>query len=85
MTGLLHDIRKLFLAAGMPETYGTIFSMAAVTHETPLECERNVLGVDHAELSHLDIAHWQLPEPIRLIAGFHHAPDIARRFVLTSP
>lgn len=80
MAGMLHDVGKLVLATGMPDKYDTVLSMAAVTHEPLLECERGVLGVDHSELSRLAIARWQLPEPIRLAAGYHHAPETAVRF-----
>jgi len=80
IVGLLHDVGKLILATGMPDKYDTILSMAAVTGEPLLECERNVLGVDHAELSRLAIARWQLAEPIRLAVGYHHSPDAAAKF-----
>ena len=80
MAGLLHDAGKLILAAGMPDKYESVLSMAAVSHDPLLECERSVLGVDHAELSRLAIARWQLPEPVRLAAGYHHAPETASKF-----
>ena len=83
MAGLLHDVGKLILAAGMPDKYEAVLSLAAVTHEPLLECERSVLGVDHAELSRLAIARWQLPEAVRLAAGYHHAPETAARFERT--
>jgi HD-like signal output (HDOD) protein len=85
IAGLLHDVGKLILAASVPDRYETILSMAAVTHEPLLECERSVAGVDHAELSRLACARWQLAEPIRLAAGYHHAPEAAATLERTRP
>jgi HD-like signal output (HDOD) protein len=75
VAGLLHDVGSLIIAVSMPVQYDTILSMAAVTGDSILECERQVLGTDHAELGALAIVRWDLAEPITWAAYYHHAPD----------
>jgi HD-like signal output (HDOD) protein len=41
------------------------------------ECERNVLGMDHAEISGLAATMWKLPEPVCNAVHFHHSPPAA--------
>jgi HD-like signal output (HDOD) protein len=74
IAGLLHDVGKLLIAASMPKQYEDILALNAVNRSPLVECEREVLGTDHAELSGLAVARWELAEPVRWAAFYHHAP-----------
>jgi HD-like signal output (HDOD) protein len=41
-----------------------------------LECEMEVVGLTHPELSAEALAHWNLPEPIQNAVRFHHTPNL---------
>lgn len=73
---LLHDIGKLAI------------SQFLVSDRQPLTCvregrevvglalaEREVLGVDHAEVGGLIVQRWCLPDEIRTAISYHHDPD----------
>jgi HD-like signal output (HDOD) protein len=77
VAGLLHDVGKLLVAVSLPKQYGEILAMHAVSDFTVIECERTILGTDHAELSGMAIARWEMAEPVRVAAYFHHEPEKA--------
>ena|ERR1700733_1878885 len=77
LAGLFHDVGKLVIAVAMPEQYEIIVTAAAVTGESPLESERRMLQIDHAELSALAVDYWGLGESIRAAAAYHHEPEAA--------
>jgi HD-like signal output (HDOD) protein len=46
-------------------------------HGRPLlECELEVTGLTHPELSAEALAHWNLPEPIQNAVRLHHNPKL---------
>ncbi len=72
---LMHDIGKLVLArfldaeriAGLTE---------AQKAGTPLRfAELELLGIEHAEVGAAVIAHWKLPERLRIAIQYHHTPS----------
>jgi HD-like signal output (HDOD) protein len=71
VAGLLHDVGKLLIAIGLPSEYLTIRRLVRSGRD-PIESEAEVLGTSHAELSALALEKWNLPEPIRRAARFHH-------------
>ena len=75
LAGLFHDVGKLVIAVALPEQYEEMLSLAALTGEPLIEVERRTLGTDHAELSALAVEYWDLGEPIRTAAAYHHAPE----------
>ncbi len=85
IAGLLHDVGKLLIAVSMPKQYEDILAVIAVTGASLIDCERDVLGTDHAELSGLAIARWELAEPIRWAARYHHDPEQAVDLEQTGP
>lgn len=74
LAGLLHDIGKLLIAVSLPQQYDDILALTAVNGATLIEAERDVLGIDHAELSGLAISRWELSEAIQSAACHHHEP-----------
>jgi HD-like signal output (HDOD) protein len=77
LAGLLHDIGKLVIAVNLPRQYDEIMALRAVTGGTLIEAERDVLGIDHAELSGLAVSRWELSEAIQWAACYHHQPEAA--------
>jgi len=74
VAGLLHDVGKLLIAAILPKQYDTILAVNSVSRSPLIESEREILGVDHAELSGLAISRWDLEAPIQWAAEYHHKP-----------
>ena len=85
IAGLLHDVGKLLIAVSMPKQYEDILARRCGQRRLPLDCEREILGTDHAELSGLAISRWELAEPIRWAACYHHEPDRAAELERTGP
>jgi HD-like signal output (HDOD) protein len=75
VAGLLHDVGRLLIALGLTEEYGRILQMHEHDGKPLLECEMEVIGTTHPELSAEALAHWNLPEPIQNAVRYHHAPD----------
>lgn len=75
LAGLLHDIGKLLIAVSLPRQHEEILALLALTGSTLIEAERNVIGIDHAELSGMAISRWELSEAIQRAACYHHQPE----------
>jgi HD-like signal output (HDOD) protein len=76
VAGLLHDVGRLLIGLGLTEEYGRIVQMHESGDKPLLECEMEVIGLTHPELSAEALAHWKLPEAIQNAARFHHAPNL---------
>ena len=63
LSGLFHDVGTLLIAVAMPQQYECTLAVAAVNGQPAVECERMVLGTDHAELSALALERWGLANP----------------------
>ncbi len=75
IAGLLHDLGRLLIAIAVSEEYGEIMALYSTNGRTLCDCEREVLGLDHAEISSLALAAWNLPDPIQTAVLYHHRPD----------
>ncbi len=74
VAGLLHDIGRLLIAIGLPK-YFEKAHFYYQTSDTPwVDCEQQVLGFMHPELSSAVLAVWKVPEPIQRAAAQHHQP-----------
>ena len=72
--GILHDIGKLIIHEYMHDRYLSIESRGRLYGEVSYEAEREVLGVDHAEIGGWLCESWNLPEEICHAVRYHHAP-----------
>ncbi|MFZ0481732.1 MAG: response regulator [Terriglobales bacterium] len=70
--GLLHDIGKAVLLAGMPDKYRRILDVDSGAL-VPLELER--LGCTHAQVGAYLMSLWGLPVPLVHAVAFHHLPS----------
>jgi len=75
IAGLLHDLGRLLIAISAADEYTEIMALYAAHDRTLCDCEREVLGLDHAEISALALSVWNLPEPIQTAVRYHHRPD----------
>lgn len=73
--GLLHDIGRLGLLLAYPTEYAGLLRNGGRNVLELLDCEREVLGVDHCEAGRLLAVQWNLPQDFQIIAARHHDPQ----------
>ncbi|MCB2185685.1 MAG: HDOD domain-containing protein [Deltaproteobacteria bacterium] len=72
--GLLHDVGKLVLAAHINQEFPEIGRLVLVEGKELVEAEREVLGIDHAELGGQVADRWNLSAPVAQVIRHHHSP-----------
>lgn len=72
--GLLHDLGKLVLGTFVAVSVEPILQLAGELGMSFEEAERQVLGIDHAEVGATLLEAWHLPEEIIRVVRHHHAP-----------
>jgi putative nucleotidyltransferase with HDIG domain len=77
LAGLVHDVGKIVMAWTFPEHFAEIHRLAAQGTRDLIEIEKEILGIDHAELGALYLERQHLPEVLVKAARFHHQPDKA--------
>lgn len=73
LLGLLHDIGWIVMAAHFKEQFTAIFEKAQ-KHNIPPWCVETRYGLDHGKLGSYLACRWALPEELRAVMEFHHAP-----------
>ena len=71
---LLHDVGKIILSEYADQEHQRILRQVWSFNQSSLEAEREVLGIDHAQVGSLLAERWQFPPPIISIIGRHHDP-----------
>lgn len=74
VAGLLHDIGKVLFAHFEPEALGEALRLSAADGVAVHEAERQLLGVDHAEMGAMLADHWGFPETLCRAIREHHEP-----------
>ncbi len=74
IAGLVHDIGKFVICAEAASALEVIRALRETNAMTVAEAEREVLGIDHAELSSMAALRWQLPEEVCHAIQLHHEP-----------
>jgi HD-like signal output (HDOD) protein len=77
IAGLLHDIGKLVLAAGLSGQYTAIMESARSQEKSMAAAEREFLGSTHAEVGAYLLGLWGFPVPIIEAVALHHCPKTA--------
>jgi putative nucleotidyltransferase with HDIG domain len=73
--GLLHDIGKIVMGRITGNRGGEIAEIAAKGNTGYIAAERQVMGVDHAELSGMVLECWKFPESLIDSVRYHHDPE----------
>jgi putative nucleotidyltransferase with HDIG domain len=74
IAGLLHDIGRLALAAYFAESLAGAVQFARARDMPLVLAERQLLGVDHAEVGAMIAAHWHFPIVVVAAILDHHGP-----------
>ncbi len=75
--GLLHDIGKIVLSEFVDQHFDEIKTGLAGGNRAFIEAEKEVLGIDHAELGGRISENWNFPEGIVASIRYHHDPLLA--------
>ena len=75
---LLHDIGKLVLGTFLEDSEQTVFRTKGPSGLSLLEAEKEVLGVEHAEIGGRVLEEWNFPETLVNAVRHHHNPAQAR-------
>jgi len=75
LIGLLHDIGKIIFSVYFPEEYAEVLEKT-VNSQAPLyKTEKEILGLDHAEMAYLLMKQWNFPANIIQPVRYHHDPS----------
>ena len=78
VSGLLHDIGKLFLDQFVLSNYRAIVDYVQQYQMQLWQVEEKLLGIDHARLGGMMAERWNFPVVLVDAIRFHHAPSFAR-------
>lgn len=76
-SGLLHDVGKIVLARYLRE-HKELLQQRAASMEVTRSVERDLFGMDHAEVGAQIADNWNFPQELILAIGYHHNPDEAK-------
>lgn len=72
--GLFHDFGKLLIVAALPEQFVRIRAMQMSGAMSGEDCEREVLGFTHSDISAEALRCSGMPEELAVAALYHHHP-----------
>jgi putative nucleotidyltransferase with HDIG domain len=73
--GLIHDIGKLILDPYVFEKRKAFDQFMEGGNQTCLNAEKQILGVDHAEIAFEICKNWDFPDPLTFSIKYHHCPS----------
>ncbi len=74
VSGLLHDVGKVFLCSHMREKYARIVSRAGAEGVPLHRLERELIGCSHADLGRRILEQWKVPALYSGVIQHHHSP-----------
>lgn len=75
--GLLHDIGKVILDQYIGDVKPLFYRMMIEQKEDSCKLERQILGFDHCQAGLMLAENWDLPDILKDVILFHHAPETA--------
>jgi putative nucleotidyltransferase with HDIG domain len=72
LAALLHDLGLLAISRHYPKENAEIMARAREDRIARWQVEREVLGIDHAELGGRLAGHWAFPDAITTVITYHH-------------
>jgi HD-like signal output (HDOD) protein len=72
LAALLHDLGILALGRHYPKENAAVIARATEDRVPRWQAEREMLGVDHAQIGAQLAEHWAFPAPIITVIRFHH-------------
>jgi putative nucleotidyltransferase with HDIG domain len=82
--GLLHDIGKRFLSAFVADEFKEIMEKVDGEQCSFVEAEKELLGMDHAELGGAILEKWEFAPDLVDAVKYHHYPDALEKGPLTA-
>jgi HD-like signal output (HDOD) protein/CheY-like chemotaxis protein len=76
LAGLLHDVGRIILAAGLPEQYAKVWNAAGKQGASLWQAEQAEFGATHADVGAYLIGLWGLPSTIVEAVAFQHCPSL---------
>ncbi len=77
VAGLLHDMGKVFFAAGRPDLWETVEELWQSGGRRYCEAENEYWGMDHGLIGAQVLHAWKLPLLLTEPINWHHAPELA--------
>lgn len=74
LSGVMHDVGKLVLAAALPDRYAESVSGNVGPAYLRWKAERDAFGASHAEVGAYLVGLWGLPDSVMEALAFHHRP-----------
>lgn len=74
IAGLLHDIGKIVLNKAVTEDYFKVIVKSENEHKPLIECESEILGINHVEVAEMITDKWRLTDELEEAILFHHKP-----------
>jgi HD-like signal output (HDOD) protein len=75
LSGLLHDIGKIFFVINFPGQYRGVLKEAHTTCQPLWQKEQELLELDHAAMAGMIMDRWNFPETLLMPSRYHHQPD----------
>jgi putative nucleotidyltransferase with HDIG domain len=77
--GLLHDLGRIIQKVSFKEEYEKILELTKNGKDT-LQAEKEILGIDHAEMGSFIMKTWNLPDRLVEAVDAHHEFEKAKEF-----
>ena len=74
---LLHDLGKIVLTEALNDRYAALVDQSQLRQTALIEVEKQLLGVQHAEIGGRLLARWNFPSTIVNAVWRHHEPEEA--------
>jgi putative nucleotidyltransferase with HDIG domain len=75
VSGLLHDVGKMFLSGLLKDEYGRIVTRAGEEQIFLHRAERDEMGCDHADVGRWLLERWKIPALYSRVVQHHHNPS----------